>query len=85
MFSIDGKLIPKGSSVGVTPYLMGYDPKIFKDPETFFPERFLVDSINQNPYAYVPFSAGSRNCKFLKLCFEAFAENFESFKLKILA
>lgn len=61
-FSTDEKLIPKGSSVGIAPILMARDPKIFPDPDSFKPERFLIDSVLQNPYAYIPFSAGPRNC-----------------------
>lgn len=40
------------------------DPKVFENPEEFRPERFALDSTmeNTNPYAYIPFSAGSRNC-----------------------
>lgn len=39
------------------------DPVVFSDPETFRPERFIQsNTIETNPYAYIPFSAGSRNC-----------------------
>lgn len=42
---------------------MGRDPKIFKDPETFIPERFLLENtISQHAFGYIPFSAGPRNC-----------------------
>lgn len=41
---------------------MGRDEKIFKDPESFIPERFLAENVNPNPFAYIPFSAGPRNC-----------------------
>lgn len=43
---------------------MGHSPDLFDEPEKFIPERFLkehtVDS--QNPFSYIPFSAGPRNC-----------------------
>jgi len=61
-FYLNGKFIPKGATVGVAVSFMGRDPKLFGDPDSFKPERFLVESNVQNGFAYVPFSAGPRNC-----------------------
>lgn len=37
------------------------DPQYFSDPDKFNPDRFArIESTN--PYVYIPFSAGSRNC-----------------------
>jgi cytochrome P450 len=55
-------MIPKGASIGVAAYFMGRNPEIFEDPHSFTPERFLKDNSCRNPFAYVPFSAGPRNC-----------------------
>lgn len=43
---------------------MARDPEIFSNPLEFIPERFDVERTadKMNPYAYIPFSAGSRNC-----------------------
>lgn len=44
---------------------MGRDEKIFPEPNTFKPERFEAGfrgAEKVSPYAYIPFSAGPRNC-----------------------
>jgi len=63
-FDLDKKLVPNHTNVTIGIYLMNHNPKYFKDPEKFIPERFdnVSNAEKQNPYAYVPFSAGPRNC-----------------------
>ncbi|XP_050342226.1 cytochrome P450 4c3-like [Nymphalis io] len=55
----DGRVAPAGSSVLVFYDAAFKNPKVFPEPEKFNPERFL-DSMH--PFAFVPFSAGPRNC-----------------------
>ncbi|XP_029847582.2 cytochrome P450 4c3 [Ixodes scapularis] len=62
-FELGGTMLPKGTVVQVSNYFLHRDPKVFPKPEEFRPDRFLPEnSKGRHPFAYVPFSAGSRNC-----------------------
>lgn len=56
-------LLPAGCEVSIELFDMHRDPKHFPDPDRFDPDRFLPENTaGRNPFAYLPFSAGSRNC-----------------------
>ncbi|EDS33785.1 cytochrome P450 4c3 [Culex quinquefasciatus] len=60
---IDGSKVPPGIDVAILIYGMHNNPAVFPEPTRFDPERFNEEnSSKRHPYAYVPFSAGARNC-----------------------
>lgn len=61
--TIGKRKLPAGSNVLILPYSTHRIPSIYPEPEVFDPERFSPEmSESRHPYAYIPFSAGPRNC-----------------------
>jgi len=55
--------VPKGVTVGIGPVSLHANSNVWPEPDKFDPDRFLPEnSEGRHPYAYVPFSAGPRNC-----------------------
>jgi cytochrome P450 len=61
--TLGGHVIPAGSVVAISPYLMHRHPDYWEDPERFDPERFTKErSVGRKPFAYFPFGGGPRLC-----------------------
>lgn len=62
-FPLGDYVIPAGSYIHVSQYLLHRDPRYFRDPERFDPVRWTPEEAAARPrYSYFPFGAGSRKC-----------------------
>ncbi|XP_063696604.1 cytochrome P450 4d1-like isoform X2 [Culicoides brevitarsis] len=60
---IEGNYVPAGVDINIPIYALHHNADVFPDPEKFDPERFTEEGQKmRNPYDYIPFSAGNRNC-----------------------
>ena len=60
--------IPAGTDVLIAIKHIHRDPQQWESPDTFDPERFSPEKTrNRNPSAFIPFSAGPRNCIGMKV------------------
>ncbi|KAK7505999.1 hypothetical protein BaRGS_00002721, partial [Batillaria attramentaria] len=73
---IDGNVAPAGTVITILIYNLHHNPTVWEDSMEFRPERFSEENNNtRHPYAFVPFSAGPRNC---------IGQNFAMHEMKII-
>lgn len=61
--AISSCTLPAGSSLVIPVYHIHRDPKFWKDPNAFDPERFTPENCRNRPtFCYLPFSFGPMDC-----------------------
>uniref|UniRef100_UPI003B5C7B35 uncharacterized LOC119834290 n=1 Tax=Zerene cesonia TaxID=33412 RepID=UPI003B5C7B35 len=67
---LSGYTVPKGVGCHIHIYDLHHNEDIYPEPEKFIPERFLPENVlKRHRYAFIPFSAGPRNCIGQKFAF----------------
>lgn len=63
--------VPKNAQVLVNVWSIGRDPKVWSNPESFMPERFLETEVDMKgqDFELIPFGAGRRICPGIPLAY----------------
>lgn len=66
---VDGHYVPAGVTVSVEPFPITRDPRYWKHPDSFRPERWVGDGFGDTKEASRPFSLGPRACLGINLAY----------------
>jgi len=62
-YALDGFVVPKGTIVFTSPYVMQRTARFFPEPERYLPERWTPEETAKRPrFSYFPFGGGPRVC-----------------------
>jgi cytochrome P450 len=62
-YKVDKYVIPAGSIILMSQYVMHHNPRYFSDPDLFYPDRWTKEAKSQLPrFSYFPFGGGIRGC-----------------------
>ncbi|XP_068956871.1 leukotriene-B4 omega-hydroxylase 3-like [Petaurus breviceps papuanus] len=71
----DGRIIPKGCTCTISIFGTHHNPAVWPNPEVYDPYRFDLNNVKKmSPLAFIPFSAGPRNC---------IGQNFAMYEMKV--
>jgi cytochrome P450 len=59
-FELDGRALPVGSTVLLSPLITHRNPALYPEPRRFLPQRW--ETVRPTAYQYLPFGAGPRRC-----------------------
>ncbi|XP_049643662.1 cytochrome P450 4F3-like [Suncus etruscus] len=59
----DGRVLPKGNTCSASIFGVHHNPTVWLEPQVYDPYRFESEKVKErSPLAFIPFSAGPRNC-----------------------
>jgi cytochrome P450 len=62
-YKVDKYVIPAGSIILMSQYVMHHDSRYFSEPDLFYPDRWTKEAKLQLPrFSYFPFGGGIRGC-----------------------
>jgi cytochrome P450 len=62
-YKVDKYVIPAGSIILMSQYVMHHNSRYFPDPDLFYPDRWTKGAKSELPrFSYFPFGGGIRGC-----------------------